>query len=45
MIECPVPDGFDCAYCNPITGECKLADPMNECDDYYVCVGDEEEEV
>ena len=44
MIECPVPGAyFDCPYCNKY-GVCTLENPANECDDYYACVGDEEEE-
>lgn len=42
MIECPVPGAlFDCPHCDSY-GRCELANPSEECDDYYAEVGDEE---
>lgn len=43
MKECPVAD-LSCPYYNRRTGNCKLENPYVECDDYYACVGDEEED-
>ncbi len=38
--ECPMFD-MSCPYCLA-SGECIIGDPMNECDDYYYYMGEEE---
>lgn len=42
MVECPVYGAMlDCPYCDSY-GVCHLENPIEECDDYYAEVGDEE---
>lgn len=41
-IYCPLYD-MDCPYCTK-DGVCEIGNPMEECDEYYAVVGDNEEE-
>lgn len=42
MIDCPVPGGFsNCPYCD-FNGFCQLANPADECDEYYEYCEEEE---
>ena len=40
MHYCPTYD-LSCPYCTKL-GKCRLENPVEECDDYYAVMGDEE---